>query len=198
MRDHLRAGIALYNQGQFHLAHDAWEDHWLGLESGTDEERLLHGLIQCTATVYHATERNWEGAVGLADSARTYLTALPPRYREINVDDLRTYLRQIEADPALIERRPPVPILHADEHVGYESLDQPALVIVAGILAETEAVDAELIERAARYAAETDRIQTLLADFVCEPDDRAVIARRLDAHVDRHEARRSDVEDLFD
>ena len=33
MRDHLRAGVAIYNVGEHHAAHDAWKDHWLGLES---------------------------------------------------------------------------------------------------------------------------------------------------------------------
>ena len=69
MREHLRAGIAVYNAGEYHAAHDAWEDYWLDLERGTDDERLLHGLIQFTAAVHHAEERNWEGAVGLAESA---------------------------------------------------------------------------------------------------------------------------------
>jgi predicted metal-dependent hydrolase len=198
MRDHLRAGIALYNQGRFHRAHDAWEDHWLGLQSGTDEERLLHGLIQFTATVYHATEQNWAGVVGLADSAETYLTALPPQYREVNVDDLREYLRTIETDPAVIERRSSVPILHEGERVTYETLDEPALWIAAGILAEADGVDPGLIDRAIEYTEENDRIRTLLADFVRDPENRAVVANRLEAHVDRHESRRADVEGLFE
>ncbi|MFB6301121.1 MAG: DUF309 domain-containing protein, partial [Halobacteriales archaeon] len=52
MDAHLRAGIAIYNAGGYHAAHDAWEDHWLDLESGTDDERFLHGLIQFTAAVH--------------------------------------------------------------------------------------------------------------------------------------------------
>ncbi|PSQ33570.1 DUF309 domain-containing protein [Halobacteriales archaeon SW_10_68_16] len=67
MEPHLRAGVAIYNAGGHHAAHDAWEDHWLGLDAGTDDERFLHGLIQFTAAVYHARNRNWSGATGLAE-----------------------------------------------------------------------------------------------------------------------------------
>ena len=73
----LRAGVAIYNAGEFHAAHDAWEAEWLGLDDGTDDERLLHGLIQFTAVVHHARERNWSGAVGLAESAGEYLADHP-------------------------------------------------------------------------------------------------------------------------
>ncbi|NIS31883.1 MAG: DUF309 domain-containing protein, partial [Actinobacteria bacterium] len=59
MDAHLRAGIAIYNAGGYHAAHDAWEDHWLELEAGTDDERFLHGLIQFTAAVHHAQGANW-------------------------------------------------------------------------------------------------------------------------------------------
>jgi len=69
MEAHLRAGIAVFNGGGYHTAHDCWEARWLDLESGTDDERFLHGLIQYTAAVHHASERNWGGATGLADGA---------------------------------------------------------------------------------------------------------------------------------
>jgi predicted metal-dependent hydrolase len=198
MRDDLRAGIAIYNEGRFHAAHDAWEDHWLGLESGTDEELLFHGLIQFTAAIYHATERNWEGAVGLAGSAGSYLSTLPPRYRDVNVQDLRSYLSRLEADPELIDRRPPVPLLHGDERVDYDVLEEAALHIAAHVLAEVDGHDEELIDRATSYTRENDRIRALLRDFVREPAERALVVRRLSAHVDRHESRRADVEGLFD
>ncbi len=43
LRDQLRAGAAIYNDGYYHAAHDAWEARWLECEDGTDDERLLHG-----------------------------------------------------------------------------------------------------------------------------------------------------------
>ena len=45
MDAHLRAGAAIYNTGEFHAAHDAWEELWLDMDDGPDRD-LLQGLIQ--------------------------------------------------------------------------------------------------------------------------------------------------------
>jgi hypothetical protein len=76
MEAHLRAGVAIYNAGGYHAAHDAWEDRWLDLEAGTDDERFLHGLIQFTAAVHHGRHGNWAGLQGLAESGAGYLEGL--------------------------------------------------------------------------------------------------------------------------
>jgi len=107
MDDHLRAGIAVYNAGEHHAAHDAWEDRWLDLEPGTDDEQFLHGLIQFTAAVHHAHRANWAGVRGLAESAAEYLAALPADYRGVNVGEVRRYLRAVAADPEYVERAAP-------------------------------------------------------------------------------------------
>ncbi|HEV3471101.1 MAG TPA: DUF309 domain-containing protein, partial [Pyrinomonadaceae bacterium] len=39
------AGIDLYNEGEFHAAHDAWEERWMG-EVGPDEKLFLQAMIQ--------------------------------------------------------------------------------------------------------------------------------------------------------
>ena len=36
------AGIDLFNEGEFHAAHDAWEDRWMG-EVGASEKLFLQG-----------------------------------------------------------------------------------------------------------------------------------------------------------
>lgn len=102
----LRAGIAVYNADYYHAAHDAWEAEWLDCEAG-DDERFLQGLIQFTAAVHHAANRNWDGAVGLCDSASDYLDGLPTAYRGTNVDDVRAYLVALGSDPERIERASP-------------------------------------------------------------------------------------------
>ncbi len=79
VRDHLRAGVAIYNAGAYRAAHGAWESKWLSLDRGGDDERFLHGLIQFTAAVHHARDGNDSGAVGLARSARSTSTASPTR-----------------------------------------------------------------------------------------------------------------------
>ena len=204
MRDQLRAGAAIYNAGYYHGAHDAWEDHWLDLESGTDDERLLHGLIQCTAAVHHARGRNWEGAVGLADSALEYLNGLPVDYRELNLSPIRSFLAALAADPELIERRPPIRLEHAGEVPTLETLEVGPTGIAAVVLAEELGFDDDPVEQARTYAMQDledgdddSRFITLLFDFVREDDHRGIIYQRLTGHVSRREARESDVEGLF-
>lgn len=192
----LRAGIAIYDAGRYHAAHDAWEEHWLGLERGTDDERLLHGLIQFTAAVHHATERNWEGAVGLAVSGHEYLEAVPPTYRGVNVGEARRYLAALADDPVQIERQPPWPLTDEGKRVSYDDLDGDALLVAVRVIAEAEGYDEALIKRA-RPFVDDNRIEPLLRDFLTDDAARGVIAQRLGQHVDRLEARREDLDGLF-
>jgi len=46
------AGIDLYNAGEFHAAHDAWEERWLG-EVGRDEKLFLQAMIQSAVAFHH-------------------------------------------------------------------------------------------------------------------------------------------------
>nr|MDQ2937246.1 DUF309 domain-containing protein [Acidobacteriota bacterium] len=39
------AGIDLYNAGEFHAAHDVWEERWMG-EVGAQEKLFLQAMIQ--------------------------------------------------------------------------------------------------------------------------------------------------------
>jgi len=200
----LRAGIAVYNEGHYHAAHDAWEAHWLDLDDG-DDERFLHGLIQFTAAVYHARTRNWSGATGLAESAGEYLAPLPTDYRGVNVGEVRDYLAALRRDPARIERGPAPALTYEDEPLGLTDLDFDATAIAAEVLAEDLGYDEALFEQAVRYAradlAEGDegsQFVTFLLDFVRDPDSRAIVAQRLSEHVDRRDHRESDVDGLFD
>ena len=129
MRPHLQAGVAVYNAGRYHAAHDAWEDHWLDLEAGTEDERFLHGLIQFTAAVHHATNGNWSGATGLAESAGEYLSELPAEYRSVNVADGREYLASLARDPEVIERRQPLALTHEGTAIGPADLDLDATAV---------------------------------------------------------------------
>lgn len=46
------AGIDLYNVGEFHAAHDAWEERWMG-EVGREEKLFLQALIQSAVAFHH-------------------------------------------------------------------------------------------------------------------------------------------------
>ena len=204
MRDRLRAGVAIYNDGHYHAAHDAWEDYWLDLESGTDDEHLLHGLIQFTAAVHHAHDRNWEGAVGLAESALDYLDGLPAEYRDVRLDPVRSTLETLASDPEVVERRPPTPIEHEGTTPRLADLEFEPTAIAATVLADELGFDEEPIERARAYAEadleageDDSRFITLLFDFVREDDHRGIVFQRLQGHVDRRQARENDVDGLF-
>ena len=46
------AGIDLYNASEFHAAHDAWEERWMG-EVGPDEKLFLQAMIQSAVAFHH-------------------------------------------------------------------------------------------------------------------------------------------------
>lgn len=54
------AGIDLYNAGEFHAAHDAWEERWMG-EVGPQEKLFLQAMIQ-SAVAFHHLEIGRPGA----------------------------------------------------------------------------------------------------------------------------------------
>lgn len=205
MDEHLRAGIAIYNAGEYHAAHDAWEAHWLDLKRGSDDERFLHGLIQFTAVVYHARNRNWGGATGLAESAAEYLADLPADYRGVNVGPARRYLDALGVDPERIERRQPLALTVDGVALGLADLDFEETVVAADVLAEEYGYDEAVVDRAAAFArADLDDERTaspfvtLLFDFVREPEQRGIVFQRLTEHVEKRAHREDDVAGLFD
>ncbi len=46
------AGIDLYNAGEFHAAHDVWEERWMG-EVGSKEKLFLQAMIQSAVAFHH-------------------------------------------------------------------------------------------------------------------------------------------------
>lgn len=200
----LRAGVALYNDGEHHAAHDAWEDHWLELEKGSDDEQFLHGLIQFTAAVYHARRGNWSGATGLAKSATEYLDVLPPTYRGVDVDAVRASLRALRTDPERIERdRPPVLTVDGDV-LTPRDLDFEVAVVAARVVAEEyDRYDETVVNAGIGFAREElggaqTRYITFVMDFAADAVHRDVVYQRLAEHVERRQQRASDVTGLFD
>lgn len=184
MDAHLRAGIAIYNAGYYHAAHDAWEEYWMGVPEGSDRD-FLQGLIQFTAAVYHTTTENWIGARKLATKAQTYLDGLGEEYREVDLQPIRQHLRALERDSERVGRAPPPRIEHGGAVIDFEALGFDATAVAATVLAEEWGYDEGVFGRAAEYAArdiddgnETSPFVALLFDFVreggrSEPSDRA-------------------------
>ncbi|MFC6905061.1 DUF309 domain-containing protein [Halalkalicoccus tibetensis] len=199
----LHVGVAIHNAGHYHAAHDAWEEPWLELPEG-DDERLLHGLIQYTAAIHHARNRNWAGATGLAGSAREYLDGLPTDYRGLDLGPVREALSALESDPEWIERTSPPPLVHRGEAPSLPGLRVEECLDAAPLVAAAEGYGVEPVERGCEYAREaiaadeSNAFLALCTDFVRDPARRGLVYGRLAEHVDRRRVRERDVEGLFD
>lgn len=199
----LRVGAAIHNAGHSHAAHDAWEEVWLDLPEG-DDERLLHGLIQYTAAIHHARNRNWAGATGLAGSAREYLAELPSDYGGVALGPVLEVLSALKRDPEWIERTSPPRLVHQGEALSLSGLGVEECLEAAPILAAAEGYRRGPVERGCEYAreavasGESNVFLALCVDFVREPARRGLVHERLAEHVERRRARERDVEGLFD
>jgi hypothetical protein len=200
----LRAGIAIYNAGEYHAAHDAWEDPWLALDDGTGDERFLHGLIQFTAAVYHARTRNWSGATGLAESAGDYFAGLDSPYRGVDLAPVRSALIALAADPEVIERRRPPTLRHQGVALTPADLRFEAAAVAARVLAEEYGYDVSTVERAITFAreevegGERTLFTTTVMEFVTADAKRSLVYQRLAEHVERRAREYADVDGLFE
>ncbi|MBB6646323.1 DUF309 domain-containing protein [Halobellus ruber] len=220
MEDALRVGVAMFNAGDHRAAHEAWEDVWLSLDEGSPDERLLHGLIQYAAVVYHARRRNWRGAGRLAGSAAGYLADLDADARGVNVGDVRTRLRRLAEDPEFAERRRPLP-LRVDgvaldpTDLAFEHVATAATLLAAEYGAFEESIVADAV-RYARAELDDDRPPSegegrsrrpqrrdpgfvgMLFDFAADRDRRSLVYDRLRAHVERRRGAERDASGLFE
>ncbi|MDQ1611518.1 MAG: uncharacterized protein QOG00_1449 [Pyrinomonadaceae bacterium] len=86
------AGIDLYNAGEFHAAHDAWEARWVD-EAGPREKLFLQAMIQ-SAVAFHHLEIGRRGA-----ARRMYVMAKEkfarletPRFMSLDLVDYQAQL----------------------------------------------------------------------------------------------------------
>lgn len=193
--DRLRAGLALYNVGEYLAAHEPIESLWLEEPAG-DRDDCLQGLIQATAAVHKSETGNRTGATGLAKSAVEYLRCCDG----VDVDDLRTWLSRLAHEPELGTRERPPEIRLDGESVTVDDLPFSTVSVAARALAETR--DDEVALEAIEYAAsdfaagsETSPFVALTVDYV--RSENPIVGQRLKEHVERRRMRESDVEGLF-
>jgi hypothetical protein len=200
MEAHLRAGVAVYNAGHYHAAHDAWEDHWLDLPAGEDRD-FLQGLIQFTAAVHHTTEDNADGAAGLAESALEYLDGLGERYRGVDLAPVREHLAAVETAP--LDAGDPPRLTHDGDALALSDLEFEATAVAAAVLAEAFGYDEATVEQGVDYARDDlgepgrSPFVALVFDFVRDGEHRPMVVQRLGEHIDRRRQRERDVEGLF-
>ncbi|HEX8846314.1 MAG TPA: DinB family protein [Pyrinomonadaceae bacterium] len=87
------AGIDLFNEGEFHAAHDAWEDRWMG-EVGPAEKLFLQAMIQ-SAVAFHHLE------IGRPGAARRMYQMAKEKFARLGVRvfmslDLEEYQAQLD------------------------------------------------------------------------------------------------------
>lgn len=201
----LRAGVAVFDAGHYHAAHDAWEPAYLTADG--EERDFLQGLIQYTAAAHHAARGNLEGATGLAASALTYLDGVDAR--GVDLGPVRKWLRACRDDAGGIGQPPPLELDGERPELG--DLEYPAAAVAAPLVAGATGYDADLLERGAEYALADVAAEevgspfvTLVRDFLeesdepDEPDRRGIVVQRLNQHVQRRQSREADVEGLFE
>ena len=117
LRESLERGAALFNEGLFWEAHEAWEEAWLELE---DQPKLfLQGLIQIAAGYYKATVQDQpSGCVKLLRSGLEKVSACPPDFLCVQTAALLPAVRASLAEAELWLAggpgisRPGIPRLH--------------------------------------------------------------------------------------
>ncbi len=87
------AGIDLFNEGEFHAAHDAWEDGWMG-PVGASEKLFLQAMIQ-SAVAFHHLE------IGRPGAARRMYQMAKEKFERLGVRtfmslDLEDYQAQLD------------------------------------------------------------------------------------------------------
>lgn len=87
------AGIDLYNAGEFHAAHDVWEERWMG-EVGQQEKLFLQAMIQ-SAVAFHHLE------IGRPGAARQMYTRAKEKFSRLGTNvfmslDLEEYQAQLD------------------------------------------------------------------------------------------------------
>ena len=87
------AGIDLYNAGEFHAAHDAWEERWVD-EAGPREKLFLQAMIQ-SAVVFHHLE------IGRPGAARRMYQAATEKFARLGAERFMSlYLADYQAQLA--------------------------------------------------------------------------------------------------
>src|SRR5258707_1712607 len=105
------AGIDLYNAGEYHAAHDAWEERWMG-PVAPDEKLFLQAMIQSAVAFHHLQ-------IGRPGAARRMYLMAKEKFARLNQPvfmslDLAEYQAQLDRalswlltvpDPREIRRR---------------------------------------------------------------------------------------------
>jgi predicted metal-dependent hydrolase len=96
---YLDEGVRLFEAGDYFLAHETLEEHWV--DAPEDERDFLQGLIHLSVGLLHAGRGNSKGALLQFRKASTRLEPYPDVLHGIDLAGVRAFLG---AAPAAVER----------------------------------------------------------------------------------------------
>jgi uncharacterized protein len=82
----LRAGIAMYNRGEYYQCHEVLEDIWR-VESD-DVRYLYQGILQIGVAFHHLGNANWRGATGLLSGGIAKVSRFCPDCMGVDTETL--------------------------------------------------------------------------------------------------------------
>jgi predicted metal-dependent hydrolase len=96
-------GVELFNRGEYHPAHDCFEDEWYNYGRGSTESAFLHGMVQVAAGAHKHATGDDEGMRSLFRTALQYLSGVPRDYYGVDVLDIRTRVTNARGDPGALD-----------------------------------------------------------------------------------------------
>ena len=97
-------GVGLFNAGDYHAAHDAFEEEWYNYGDGRTESAFCHGMVQVAAGTYkHVDFEDDAGMRSLFRTALQYLHGVPDDYYGVDVAAVRARMETALDDPTSVD-----------------------------------------------------------------------------------------------
>jgi predicted metal-dependent hydrolase len=96
-------GVRLFNDGEYHGAHDCFEAEWYNYGRGTTESAFLHGMVQVAAGAHKQLDLDdLVGMTSLFETALQYLHGVPRDFYGLDVIGVRTRVTNTLKDTAAL------------------------------------------------------------------------------------------------
>jgi predicted metal-dependent hydrolase len=112
-------GVNYFNDGEFFLAHDIFEEIWV--EALSEEKLFFQGLVHVSVGYFHYVCGNFKGSFNMLSKALKKIEVFTPACKGINLDSLVSQMKItiFEVDKIMN---------HNKRHITYEHL--PKLIIL--------------------------------------------------------------------